>query len=426
VRRRSFGPFCLAGLLGLSPPCLAGPSIAQRFVANDPAALNDYAALATPYERKRVAKELVTFLSHADPRARGRAASALGFIGPLAKDAVPDLSQALDDDDGQVRAKAAEALGNIGSLTEDAALALVLAAGADEERKVRLTADAAILKLHMTTFPPLVRAIWTRLSIPGHIRRLGHKDPKVRDRASKALVQIGSLALGPLRKALVHKKPAVRRNAALTLRDMQALTIEAVPALLECLQDDEPILRYRGAVGLGMLFPPATKEVIAALALALDDPMEYVREEAASALGKAGPDAKDAVPALVRLLGRRSTTLTGPPLPVPVPIVPYDCKQAKKALASIGPASVPALVSALEGGDGQKEADALDVLAYIVPRPREAVPAIVRKMERTQSPDVWEQARYALAMIGTPEAIAAQERLVPLGPPTGARKAGGE
>ena len=64
-------------------------------------------------------------LQNADARARRRAASILGLMGPAAKDAVPALAAALEDDDSTVRRCAARALGRIGATTHDIGPALI-------------------------------------------------------------------------------------------------------------------------------------------------------------------------------------------------------------------------------------------------------------------------------------------------------------
>jgi HEAT repeat protein len=75
----------------------------------------------------------------------------------------------------------------------------------------------------------------------------------------------------------------------------------AVPALVGALTDPEVNVRIQAARALARLGPPA-KDAVPALTKALDDPDIGVRQNAARALGQIGPDAKEAVPELIRSL----------------------------------------------------------------------------------------------------------------------------
>ena len=70
-------------------------------------------------------------------------ALSLGFIGPAAVEAVPALTQALDDEDWEVRETAALALNMIGPPAVKAVPALIQAL-ADENDKVRTSAAWAL------------------------------------------------------------------------------------------------------------------------------------------------------------------------------------------------------------------------------------------------------------------------------------------
>jgi len=85
--------------------------------------------------------DLVRSLKLRDPAARARAATALGRMGPAAKEAVPGLAAALKDRDLSVRAAAAYALGRIGPEAKPALPALEAAA---REKPLREIATGAI------------------------------------------------------------------------------------------------------------------------------------------------------------------------------------------------------------------------------------------------------------------------------------------
>ena len=60
-----------------------------------------------------------------DPVVRRTAASVLGFMGPVARDASRALARALDDQDPIVRRLAARALGRMGLVANNQGLALI-------------------------------------------------------------------------------------------------------------------------------------------------------------------------------------------------------------------------------------------------------------------------------------------------------------
>lgn len=83
---------------------------------------------------------------------------------------------------------------------------------------------------------------------------------------------------------------------------------EAVPFLIETLEDPDAEVRMYAARSLALMGSPA-QAAVPALTKHLKDPDVRVRRTCARALGQMGPAARDAVPALIKLLieeGRRS------------------------------------------------------------------------------------------------------------------------
>ena len=76
---------------------------------------------------------------------------------------------------------------------------------------------------------------------------------------------------------------------------------QAVPPLIESLDDPNPLVRYRAAKVLSRIGPDAV-EAVPALVRHLSDVDESVRREAARAIGQIGPDASEAVPHLINAL----------------------------------------------------------------------------------------------------------------------------
>jgi len=72
-----------------------------------------------------------------------------------------------------------------------------------------------------------------------------------------------------------------------------------MPALIACLQS-ETIVRQNAALALGAIGPDA-KEAVPALTKLLQDPEWTVRRHAALALGEIGPAAQESMPALSKL-----------------------------------------------------------------------------------------------------------------------------
>ena len=99
-------------------------------------------------------------------------------------------------------------------------------------------------------------------------------------------------------KKLGHKKAKVRANATEALSNIGE---DAVPALIQALQDQDEWVRSRATLALGRIGGGA-EDAVPALMQTLQDKDVYVRKYAASALGSIGEGAIDAVPALIQVL----------------------------------------------------------------------------------------------------------------------------
>ncbi len=75
-----------------------------------------------------------------------------------------------------------------------------------------------------------------------------------------------------------------------------------VPTLIEALKDPDSDVGYGAAQALGRIGPEAKAAVPALIKALVDDPRNTVRSHAAQALGQIGPEAKAAVPALIEAL----------------------------------------------------------------------------------------------------------------------------
>jgi HEAT repeat protein len=178
-------------------------------------------------------------------RAWRRAAAAYALGDMACPEAVPALTEALEDSNAEVRAAAVRSLGRLG----DPSVAQTLAESLVAQRVPRGMAGSALLQMGRDAVPELRRIA-------------GHEDPGVRAVAITVLGLIGDSGDEDVAvKAIGDPSPEVRGAAATALGRIGAI------------------------------------EADAALEAALDDPAHFVRAKAAESLG-----AIDAIDALPRLL----------------------------------------------------------------------------------------------------------------------------
>jgi HEAT repeat protein len=249
-------------------------------------------------ELPEVVCSLVVAMQHGEPAARMAAIRRLGEMGPRAEAAVPALSAALRDtecihyrgDTSFVRAAAARALEQIGPPARAAVPALV-ALLADEEREVRSAAAAALGGIGpeaVAALAPLTKMV---LHSPDWCDRMA---------ALAGLGGIGPVTVGVLMRVLGDPDGLVRARAAWWLAQHGPKAGAGVDALLEALTDEDSSVGVAAAEALWRIRRhPA---VLPALVAALEDPDSWARSRAAEALGRMGADAEAAVPALVLAL----------------------------------------------------------------------------------------------------------------------------
>jgi HEAT repeat protein/tRNA A-37 threonylcarbamoyl transferase component Bud32 len=221
---------------------------------------------------------LIGALRDADPSARRRAAQALGECGPTAREAVGPLITALSDQDFWV--------------SETAALAL---------RKITGAPDPAA----------------------------GHR----RQRSAEASAPTPP-AVERLLKAI--QDPASRWMAVVALGQMGPAAHEAIPALIEALEDAECAVRWDAAKALGKMGVVAARAVPALTAVLHEQDDAIARQHVVAALGAIGPAARTAVPALMGSLKEDGHHLE---------------EEAGEALVRIGAAAIPALIEAMKDDD---------------------------------------------------------------------------
>jgi HEAT repeat protein len=164
---------------------------------------------------------------------------------------------------------------------------LVLLADADAE--VRQHAAAALWRIGAAA----------AVAVPALVQALADSDKDVADQATGALGAIGAAAVPALTEALSDRR--VRGRAAKALERVGPGAAPAVAPLLALFSDTTAKWDERGSAGdaLGAIGASAA---VPELARGLADPEEWVRRNAAEALGKMGDAATPAVPALLDTL----------------------------------------------------------------------------------------------------------------------------
>ncbi|MFQ5796483.1 MAG: HEAT repeat domain-containing protein [Candidatus Bipolaricaulia bacterium] len=210
------------------------------------------------------------------------------------------LIEALQDENFRVRFAAAKALGEMGLDAQDAIPALVEALG-DEVVYVRYGVTVALGGIGSAAVPALANA-------------LQNEDKLVRFHAAAALVMIGPDArdaIPSLTEALRDESEGVRFTSAFVLGKIGPDAHDAVPGLIEVLRGDvDWRVRLRAAWALAEIGPDAMgpdtwdtvlQDAIPPLIEVLENMAApaIMRQDAAFALGKIGPAAKDAIPALI-------------------------------------------------------------------------------------------------------------------------------
>ena len=382
---------------------------------------------------------------------RRDAAYTLDRMGAAAKDALPALIRALDDNDKQVWSFAISAIANLGPDAKEAIPALIdglgnrRTRGRDRDRRQAMTRSAfALSRIGAAAIPPLIEALKSDDSglragaakalagmrgeaapaIPGLIANLkGEGD--VRSETAEALGAIGGAAVKPLMDSLRAREPRERAGAAISLAligadakesapvifdlaktesdpqvriavlgALQKIGVEpgdAVPLLVAGIKDDNEPVRH-AAINALVLLRAGRALSLTALTPLLKDENATTRQRAARALGRMGPSAAPSVPALIE--AARTSPADG---------------SIANALAEIGPDALPAVLAALQGAPAP---DAERLLGLLRGFGKPAIPVLLEALKHP-SPQVRAAAAKALGGMGR-EAKSAAEPLFAL------------
>lgn len=131
----------------------------------------------------------------------------------------------------------------------------------------------------------------------------------------RALVGLGQTAIPALSETLAHGTPNQRARVCIIFGFMGPDALPALPAIINALQDQEPMVREFAAWAICQIGPDPRAAAGALLAALPNDPAPWVRYNMVIALRQLHPDAAVALPVYVQYL---QTYLPPPPAPLPI------------------------------------------------------------------------------------------------------------
>lgn len=288
-----------------------------------------------------------------DPETAHWACAILAEIGPAAEPAAPALAKVVEHEAPDMRMQALVALAAIGPGAASAEAAVVKALD-DETAAVRYAAALAAGKIGL------------KAALPKLKEQRGGDDAFLNTVSAWAIAKISPDDEAAVKEAIELLVAGVksddvqaRRAAARGIFELNAPPEIVGEALVEALQHADAQLQANIIDAVAALGAKAVPRIVER---GLKN--EALRHTAVLALAEIGPDAKEAVPALVELLGSDDEELK---------------RDAQYALGEIGPASkqaVPELVKSLESENDELVTSACFALGKIGPDAAEAVSAI--------------------------------------------------
>lgn len=228
---------------------------------------------------------LVNALKDANPAVRAATAEAVGRLGADGGPAVENLTALLKDADPGTRLYACYAIGRIGSASRPAVPELGRVLKADSDAQVRKEAAKALGQLG----PDAGEGVADLGAV-----LVDDKAPlEVRQQAANALSRVGGGALKPispqLAKALKDRDRTIRVAVLAALDTMGKEAADLVKEIVACLQLDGNAEIRATAIGLLGKLGPDAKEALPALRLAEKDNSPAVRAAAREAIDKIMP-----------------------------------------------------------------------------------------------------------------------------------------
>lgn len=447
------------------------------FTQGDPAALIEKLGAEGVEERddaarklralgKGAVRELRRALKHEDAEIAARAREVLrDLFTPRLREALPDVEKRLDVDGDHAWTEAFLEIAGLRSLqrvdVEPLAMAAVSGAATTEEkvavcnavdeRSLR-SATREIVKLLKDPEGEVVMAALAALAGLGAWEAvseiaalLDSSDIMIRRSAKVALAELrASGGLAPIRRELEVSEEGLRdllrppppaagepRSAPLvrSLREtissdrrssawmiVNLSLVDAIPALVELLKDDESVVRSCAAQVLGDLGAAEAAETLRGLAKDRDPDVRRAAEVALAALEDREPRSGAVAPggAYGRALALAASSDPSPGLKDANPFVRETAAWAVGAVGAKD--AIPKIVELLKDPDGDVRSGALDALAAL--GAKEAPVADLLKDEEAR---VRSAAARCLGRLGSPEAERLRDRAMP-GDLTGTRR----
>jgi HEAT repeat protein len=315
------------------------------------------------------------------PQVQYWACIVLAEIGPDAAAAVPEITEVLKARDPDTRLQALLALGNIGEAAEKSLGAILKVAENDDFEHVRYAAVYAIGNIGTNDAAKKSLQAWIK-SDDEFLRTVSAWALGRTNSDNKELVKT---AVNVIVEAFKSENVDVRRAAARAMVEFDVDREVVAPLLVKALSDKDETVVANAIAALSSLGPKALEHVDDALA------NKDLRHYALLLIGRLGPEAASAVPAIVSQLGKQSDE-------------PEDLefiREAHFALSAIGPAAkqaIPTLVKAISSEQDEVSASACYALGKMKDSARTAIPALQRA-ERSESLIVRATSVFALWQI---------------------------
>jgi HEAT repeat protein len=321
-------------------------------------------------------------LKSSDPQVRIAACEALSKMKPATPDIANALIPMLRDSDANVRAMCLRYVGDLGAIGADA-IPLLIENLQDESMNIRMNSADALgaIAEEIPEETRVVQPLAAAMSDP---------DEYVRRSACWSLKMLGfraEAALPAFRIGANDSSIAIRKCSMDAIAELSKSVVDLTP-MFNALENDNADVRRTAAEALGKAGPEA-RRAIPALARLLTDSDEYVREAVVDTLGRCCTETGETVPLLNKALQDPSHSVR---------------KYAVLHLGKMGPKAkdaVPGLIHILSGEEIYLRVWAAEALGNIGPDAETALPRLRQmktekivsyEMEAAQLPGAVDQA----------------------------------